>query len=283
MGNEHFEAIKHLTDLHGNEHPVGIILGTGLGGLVKDIKIKDAIDYSEIPNFPVSTVESHHGKLIFGKLSGKNIIAMQGRFHFYEGYSMKHVTFPVYVLKSLGVKTLIVSNACGALNPKFRKTELMIMTSHINFLFDNPLRGIYLKPARKATGNNIKDDKIKDPSVSRKNFYDKELIKLAEKVAMENGIRVQKGTYVPVQGPNLETVAEYRMIRKIGGDTVGMSTIPEVIVANGLGMKVLGLSIITDEGFPDTLRVALLKDILESASVAEPKLTLLIKKLVKEL
>ncbi len=265
MTGKHNEAVEFLKTLLNDEHEIGIILGTGLGGLVKDIDVKRRIDYSEIPNFPVSTVESHSGKLIFGSLSGKNIIAMQGRFHYYEGYSMDEVTFPVHVMKSLGVKYLIVSNACGALNPKFRRTDLMIMTSHINLLFDTPLKN---NGHMSSGGNSI---------------YSKELITLAEDTAFENNIPVQKGVYAPVQGPNLETVSEYRMIKKFGGDTVGMSTIPEALTANSLGMKVLGLSIITDEGFPDTLQVALLPHILEAAAIAEPKLTLLIRKLVGKL
>jgi purine-nucleoside phosphorylase len=264
-GKQHYEAIDFLKRQCKEDYKIGIILGTGLGGLVKDINVKVKIDYSEIPNFPVSTVESHSGKLIFGTLSGKNIVAMQGRFHYYEGYSMEEVTFPINVLKSLGVKFLIVSNACGALNPNFRKTDLMIMTSHINLLFDTPLKN---KKIEYSSGNN---------------FYSKKLIDLAEETAMENNISVQKGTYAPVQGPNLETVAEYRMIRKFRGDTVGMSTIPEVLIANNLGIKVLGLSIITDEGFPDTLKVAMLQHILDAASIAEPKLTLLIRKLVEKI
>ncbi|MCB0727390.1 MAG: purine-nucleoside phosphorylase [Ignavibacteriae bacterium] len=262
MTERHYEAVNFLNSLHIDTYPVGIILGTGLGGLVKDIKIKSEINYSEIPNFPVSTVESHSGKLIFGTLSGKKIVAMQGRFHYYEGYSMDEVTFPVYIMKALGVKNLIVSNACGALNPVFSKTDLMIMSSHINLLFNSPLRN---KKINFSDGSKI---------------YSERLIKLAEKTALENGIPVQKGVYCPVQGPNLETVAEYRMIRKMGGDTVGMSTIPEAKIAHNLGIEVLGLSIITDEGFPDTLKVALLPHILEAAAVAEPKLTLLIRKLV---
>lgn len=265
MSEKHKSAVNYLKKLHSEKYPVGIILGTGLGGLVKEIKIKSAIDYSEIPNFPVSTVESHSGKLIFGTLSGKNIVAMQGRFHYYEGYSMEEVTFPIHVLKELGVKQLIVSNACGSINPNFNRTDLMIMASHINLLFDSPLR----------SKMNISNCKNK--------LYSERLISLAEETAMENGIDIKKGTYAPVQGPNLETVAEYRMIRKLGGDTVGMSTIPEALVANCLGMEVLGLSIITDHGYPDTLEVAMLKDILEAASIAEPKLTLLMKKLVKKL
>ncbi|MEO6694008.1 MAG: purine-nucleoside phosphorylase [Ignavibacteria bacterium] len=266
MTERHEESVIYLRSSQQEHYSTAIILGTGLGGLVKDIDIKSAIDYSEIPNFPVSTVESHSGKLIFGTLSGKNIIAMQGRFHYYEGYSMNDVTFPIHILKELGVNNLVVSNACGSINPAFKKTELMIMTSHINFLFDTPL---------------IVDKKLSLTGGHK--LYSKRLIRLAEETALENEIAIQKGTYVPVQGPNLETVAEYRMIRKIGGDTVGMSTIPEVLIANELGIEVLGLSIITDEGFPDTLKVAELKHILEAASVAEPNLTLLIRKLVEKL
>ncbi|MBK8984156.1 MAG: purine-nucleoside phosphorylase [Ignavibacteria bacterium] len=265
MTGKHFEAITHLSKLYKNIPETGIILGTGLGGLVKYIDIELEIDYSDIPHFPVSTVESHSGKLIFGKLSGKNIVAMQGRFHYYEGYTMDEVTFPIYILNSLGVKNLIASNACGALNPKFNKADLMIMTSHINLLFDTPLRR---KQINYRDGSRI---------------YSKRLIDLAEQTALESGIYIQKGVYVPVQGPNLETVTEYRMIRKMGGDTVGMSTIPEALVASNLGMEVLGLSIITDKGFPDTLEVAILKDILEAAGIAEPKLTLLIKNLAAKL
>ena len=265
MTANHNEATDFLRIRHTDDFPIGIILGTGLGGLVKDIEIVSEIDYSEIPYFPVSTVESHSGKLIFGKLSGKNIVAMQGRFHFYEGYSMDEVTFPVKVLNSLGVKNLIVSNACGALNPKFRRTDLMIITSHINLLFDTPLKN---KKLEYNDGSNI---------------YSKKLIRLAGETALENEIEVQKGTYAPVQGPNLETAAEYRMIRKFGGDTVGMSTIPEALIAANLGINVLGLSIITDEGFPDTLKVALLPHILEAAGIAEPRLTLLIRKLVEKI
>lgn len=262
MTERHYEAVNFLKKLHSDTYPVGIILGTGLGGLVKDIRIESEINYAEIPNFPVSTVESHSGKLIFGMLSGKKIVAMQGRFHYYEGYTMDEVTFPVYILKALGVKNLIVSNACGALNPRFAKTDLMIMSSHINLLFNSPLRN---KRINFTDGSRI---------------YSERLIRLAEKTALENNIPVQKGVYCPVQGPNLETVAEYRMIRKMGGDTVGMSTIPEAKIAHNLGMEVLGLSIITDEGFPDTLKVALLTHILEAAAIAEPKLTKLIRKLV---
>jgi purine-nucleoside phosphorylase len=265
MRRKHLEAVEFLSHHSPGNCDIGIILGTGLGGLVRDIEIKESVEYSHIPNFPVSTVESHSGKLIFGKLSGKNIVAMQGRFHYYEGYSMSQVTFPIHVMKELGVKYLVASNACGALNPQFRKTDLMIITSHINLLFDTPLKK---QPVNFTDG---------------RRFYSGRLIDLAEKTAVENSISIQKGSYVPVQGPNLETSAEYRMIRRFGGDTVGMSTIPEVTLANSLGIECLGLSIITDEGFPDTLEVAILKDILEAASIAEPNLTLLIRNFVKKL
>lgn len=265
MQRKYLEAVEYLTLRNPGKRDIGIILGTGLGGLVRDISVTDTIDYSHIPNFPVSTVESHKGKLIFGELSGKNIVAMQGRFHYYEGYSMQQVTFPIHIMKALGIKYLIASNACGALNTQFRKTDLMIMTSHINLLYDTPLK------------------KSRPDFSDGRRLYSRRLIRLAEQTAKECRIGIQKGCYAPVQGPNLETAAEYRMVRKMGGDTVGMSTIPEVLVANSLGIECLGLSIITDEGFPDTLKVAELKDILEAASVAEPKLTMLIRNLVSKL
>jgi len=264
------QKIKHtssyLKEIVKEKYDIGIILGTGLGGLVKFIKKEHVIDYSDIPNFPVSTVESHHGKLIFGKLSGKKIIAMQGRFHFYEGYSHAQVTFPIHIMKELGVKYLIASNACGALNPQFRKTDVMILTSHINLHFTSPLiNSVFLK---------------KDNTT---HYYSKKLIALAEQTAFENNIDVKKGVYASAQGPSFETKAELRLIRKMGGDVVGMSTIPEVLVAHKLGIESLGISIITDEGFPDTLKVAVLADILEAASIAESKMTLLIKKLIEKL
>lgn len=260
------DAVKYIKEKTKETYPVGIILGTGLGGLVKDINIDFDINYKDIPNFPVSTVESHTGKLIFGTLSGVKIVAMQGRFHFYEGYSHRRVTFPVLVMKQLGVKYLMVSNACGAINPSFKKTDVMIITSHINLHFNTPLRGSKM--------NN-------DYATSA--FYSKRLISLAEEIALENNIDVQKGVYASVQGPNLETPAEYRAIRRLTADTIGMSTIPEIIVAHRLGIESLGISIITDEGFPDNLKVAYLNEILEAASVAEPKMTLLLKKIVEKL
>ncbi|MCB0745465.1 MAG: purine-nucleoside phosphorylase, partial [Ignavibacteriae bacterium] len=228
--NETLEVIKKSTT---KEYPIGIVLGTGLGGLVSEIKIEHQINYSELPHFPLSTVESHSGKLIFGSINGKNVVAMQGRFHFYEGYTMQQITYPIRVMNSLGVKTLLVSNACGGMNPIYTRGDIMIMNDHINLLGDNPLIG----KNEDSLGPRFPD--MSEP-------YDKELIKLAEKVALENKIKVQKGVYVAVPGPNLETRAEYRFLRATGADVVGMSTVPENIVANHMGMKVLGLSIITD-------------------------------------
>jgi purine-nucleoside phosphorylase len=266
MKIDHKETYKYIKSISDKKYEVGIILGTGLGGLVKYIDKEHSIDYKDIPGFPVSTVESHTGKLILGKLSGKNIIAMSGRFHYYEGYNHRRVTMPLHIFKHAGIKTLIVSNACGAVSTKLEKADLMIMTSHYNMHFSTPLFG-----------------EFKHNNKSSKYFYDAELIELAEKVALKNNIIVKKGSYASVQGPNLETKAEYRLMQKIGVDTVGMSTIPEVLVARELGFRTLGLSIITDLGFPDTLRVAMLENILESAAKAEPKMVTLIKKIVKEL
>jgi purine-nucleoside phosphorylase len=264
------EQIKETVDFIRKKtqakYPIGIILGTGLGGLVKYIKKDFEIDYKQIPNFPVSTVESHSGKLIFGSLSGKPVVAMQGRFHFYEGYLHQRVTYPIYIFKELGVKYLIVSNACGAINSKFHKTDLMIITSHINLHFTIP-------PIRNT------DDR-EDKS---KHFYSKKLINFAEGIALKHNINVRKGVYASVQGPSLETKSEYRVMKTIGADVVGMSTIPEVILAKKLGIESLGLSIITDEGFPDTVEVAKLENILKAASIAEPKLTKLTQKFIEEI
>jgi purine-nucleoside phosphorylase len=252
------------------DYEVGIILGTGLGGLVCDITIEHEIDYSELPHFPLSTVESHQGKLIFGKINGKNVVAMQGRFHYYEGYTMQQITYPVRVMKFLGVKTLVVSNACGGMNPIFKRGDVMIMTDHINLLGDNPL-----------IGKNENELGPRFPDMSEP--YNLELIKLAEEVALENKVKVQKGVYVAVPGPNLETRAEYRFLRAIGADVVGMSTIPESIVANHMGMKVLGFSIITDECFPESLRPVDVEEIIATAMQAEPKMTLIMKEVIKQL
>jgi purine-nucleoside phosphorylase len=247
---------------------VGIILGTGLGELVKEVRGKKAIPYDELPNFPVSTVESHESQLVFGRIGHKNVVAMQGRFHYYEGYSMKEVTFPVRVMKALGIKTLIVSNASGGMNPLFEAGDLMLITDHINLMGDNPLIG-------------INDDKLGPRFPDMIEPYDEKLIKLVEKVALEERIPVKRGVYVAISGPNLETRAEYRFLRMIGADAVGMSTVPEVIVAVHAGLKVMGISCVTDECLPDALKPVNIDMILRVAAEAEPKLSRLISRTIK--
>ncbi len=264
------ETLNVIREKTKDDYEIGIILGTGLGGLVKDINIEHEIEYGDLPHFPLSTVESHHGKLIFGKIGDKKVVAMQGRFHFYEGYTMQQITYPVRVMKYLGVKTLLVSNACGGMNPLYKKGDVMLMIDHINLLGDNPLIG----PNEEKLGPRFPD--MSEP-------YDLKLIELAEQVALENKIKVQKGVYVAVSGPNLETKAEYRFLRGIGADVVGMSTVPENIVANHMGMKVLGVSIITDECFPDALKPANLDEIIAVAMAAEPKMTQIMKEVIKQL
>lgn len=264
---ETLSVIKKKTT---DEFSVGIILGTGLGGLVKEIKIDHEIDYAELPHFPLSTVESHHGKLILGTIGHKKVVAMQGRFHYYEGYTMQQITYPVRVMKYLGVKHLLVSNACGGMNPIYKRGDLMLMVDHINLLGDNPL-----------IGKNEDDLGPRFPDMSEP--YNHHLISIAEEVALDNKIKVQKGVYVAVPGPNLETKAEYRFLRAIGADVVGMSTIPENIVANHMDIKVLGISIITDECFPDSLKPVNVKEIIETAISAEPKMTLIMKEVIKRI
>jgi purine-nucleoside phosphorylase len=252
------------------EPEIGVILGTGLGGLANEIEKESVIPYTEIPHFPVSTVESHAGRLIFGNLGGKRVMAMQGRFHFYEGYSMKQITFPVRVMKALGCHTLVVSNACGGLNPLFSPGDLMIITDHINLLGDNPLIG----PNDDTLGPRFPD--MSEP-------YTKSLIALAEQVALEEKMRVQKGVYVALSGPCLETRAEYRFLRTIGADVVGMSTVPEVIVAVHAGMRVLGISVVTDSCLPDALEPVDIAKVLKIAGEAEPKLTKLMKRVIEKI
>jgi purine-nucleoside phosphorylase len=267
------EAVGYIRKHTKIRPEIGIILGTGLGGLVKEIRKEIVLDYDEIPHFPVSTVESHNGKLIFGTLGGKKVVAMQGRFHYYEGYTMQQVTFPVRVMSKkggLGVKTLLISNAAGGMNPQFQRGDLMIITDHINLQGDNPL-----------IGSNDEDLGPRFPDMSEP--YNKELIALAEKVAADLKIKVERGVFVAVQGPNLETRAEYRFLRGIGADAVGMSTVPENIVAVHMGMKVLGMSIITDECFPDTLKPVTVEEVIAVASKAEPKLTKIMKEVVKRI
>lgn len=244
----------------------GIILGTGLGGLVKEIKAETILDYADIPNFPVSTVESHHGKLIFGHLEGKKVVAMQGRFHFYEGYTMQEVTFPVRVMKSLGIKALFVSNASGGLNPDYEIGDLMILNDHINLL-PNPL-----------IGKNYPELGPRFPDMSEP--YDKEMIEKALTIGKKHGYRVQVGSYAAVSGPSLETPAEYKYLRTIGADTVGMSTVPEAIVANHAGLPVFAISIITDLGVPGKIKKVSLAEIVAVAEKAEPKMTHILKELI---
>jgi len=248
---------------------IGIILGTGLGGLVSEIDIQHSIPYNEIPNFPVSTVEGHSGRLIFGTLGNKNVVAMQGRFHFYEGYSMEKVTFPVRVMNLLGIKNLIVSNASGGVNPDYKVGDLMIIEDHI-CLIPNPL-----------IGENIDELGPRFPDMSES--YDKNLIKGAEDIAAENNLPVKKGVYVALTGPTLETPAEYKYMRIIGGDTVGMSTAPEVIVARHMNIPCFAISVITDLGVPGKIQKVTHEEIQKVSEVAEPKLTLIIKELISKI
>jgi purine-nucleoside phosphorylase len=249
---------------------VGIILGTGLGGLAKEIDIQLELPYQEIPNFPISTVESHEGKLIIGTLGGKNVLAMQGRFHYYEGYTMAQITFPLRIMKKLGINVLLISNAGGGMNPLFRKGDLMLIDDHINLLGTNPL-----------IGQNLDEFGPRFPDMSEP--YSKRLIALAEDIALENKIKVQKGVFVAMPGPSLETRAEYRFLRATGADVVGMSTVPEVIVAVHQGMEVMGISVITDECFPEALQPVNVEEIIRVASEAEPRLTLIMREVVKRL
>lgn len=247
----------------------GIILGTGLGGLVNEIEISESISYSDIPDFPVSTVESHSGKLIFGKLSGKSIVAMQGRFHFYEGYSMEDIVLPVRVMKMLGIKKLFVSNACGGINPAFNKGDLCIINDHINLFPGNPL-----------IGKNIPEFGPRFPDMSAP--YDKKMIALANNICLKEGIVARNVVYVGVTGPMLETPAEYKFLRIIGADIVGMSTIPEIIAARQLSLPCFACSIVTDICYGEIVPVTL-DEIIAIANKAEPKLTTLFKSLIAQL
>lgn len=269
------DQIKNTTEyikrIIGDFEPeFGIILGTGLGAVVEDIEIEYELLYSMIPDFPIATVEFHTGKLIFGKLSGKRVVAMSGRFHYYEGYSMQEITFPIRVMKVLGIQKLFISNASGCLNPDYRKGDLMIIDDHINLQGENPLRG-----------RNYDFFGPRFPDMSAP--YNKQMIQLAKEIADKNNIRAHIGVYVSVVGPSLETRAEYKYLRIIGGDAVGMSTVPEVIVANQMGIPVFAISVITDEGFPETLKPVKLEDIVAVAQAAEPKLSLVLKELISKL
>lgn len=264
------EALNFINSKTRLKPSVGIILGTGLGTLANEISSDVILDYTDIPHFPLSTVESHQGKLHIGTLSGKNVVAMQGRFHFYEGYTMQQITFPVRVMKSLGVETLIISNAAGGLNPNYKKGDIMIIKDHINLLGDNPL-----------IGKNYDELGPRFPDMSEP--YSKELILKAQKIASEKNIKTQVGVFTAMTGPTLETRAEYKMLLTIGTDAVGMSTIPEVIIAVHASMKVLGFSIITDECDPQKLQVLNLEDVIQVAGKTEPMLREIIKSIISQL
>ncbi|MHA6248795.1 purine-nucleoside phosphorylase [Pontibacter sp. CAU 1760] len=263
------ESVSYIQNkINGFQPEFGIILGTGLGALVKDVDVQHTLSYADIPNFPVSTVESHSGKLILGTLAGRNVVVMQGRFHYYEGYSMPQVVFPVRVMKLLGVQKLFVSNAAGGLNPKFSTSDLMVLTDHINLLPDNPL-----------IGKNLDELGPRFPDMSE--VYDEHMVREAMVIADDAGIELQEGVYVSVPGPMLETKAEYRYLSSIGADAVGMSTVPEVIAARHMNMPVFAVSVITDMCTPDRIKKVVLADILEAAAKAEPRMTMLIRELVK--
>ena len=257
------KAAAHL----GRCPQVALILGSGLGPLADEMDDTLAIPYREVPHFPLSTVEGHSGKLIFGKLGGKEIMAMQGRFHFYEGYSMKDVTYPVRVMRELGIKTLFVSNASGGTNPDFEIGDLMIITDHINLFPEHPLRG-----------RNI-DYGPRFPDMSE--AYSKKLIAQAKEIAAELGITVREGVYLGTQGPTFETPSEYRMFRRLGADAVGMSTVPEVIVANHCGIKVFGISIVTDLGVDGKIVEVTHQEVQKAADAAQPKMTAIMRELIR--
>ncbi len=260
-------AVRRHTDLTPD---IGIILGTGLGGLTDVIEVEGAVPYDTIPGFPVSTVESHAGRLLVGRLAGHPVVAMQGRFHRYEGYGLDQVTFPVRVMRALGAEILLVSNACGGMHPLWPPGDLMLIEDHINLLGDNPLIG-------------INDESLGPRFPDMSQPYDAGLRAIAREAAIDLQVPLREGVYVGIPGPNLETRAEYRMLRVIGGDVVGMSTVPEVIVANHAGMRVMGVSIITDQCLPDALEAVSLERIIAVAKKAEPSLTRLVTRVVERL
>ncbi|GAA5020837.1 purine nucleoside phosphorylase [Marivirga lumbricoides] len=264
------EATIYIQSVVDYKPEVGIILGTGLGALVEDIEIHQKISYKDIPNFPVSTVETHSGFLIFGELSGKKVVAMQGRFHYYEGYSMQQVTMPVRVMKLLGIQYLFISNAAGGLNPSLKLSDVMVINDHINLFPENPLRGANLD----EFGSRFPD--MYEP-------YDRKLIEKAMEVAKDAGINLQEGVYAGVPGPNLETPAEYKYLETIGADAVGMSTIPENIVARHMQLPVFAISVITDLCTPEQLKPVSIPEIIGAAMKAQPKMMRIFKGLLKSL
>jgi len=264
------QAVDFIKSKTGLKPDAGIILGTGLGGLTNEIDIDCELGYDQIPNFPVSTVESHHGKLIFGTLSGKKVVVMNGRFHYYEGYSIQQVVFPVRVMKQIGIRYLLVSNASGALNQKLFAGDLMVINDHINLLQGNPLIG----RNDDATGPRFPDMAY---------AYNPELIKKAIETGHKNNIDIKTGVYVAVPGPVLETPAEYKYLRTIGGDAVGMSTVPEIIAARHAGLTCFAISVITDEGWHEVPEPLTIAQVIDTACKAEPKMTLIMKEILKQL
>jgi purine-nucleoside phosphorylase len=261
------ETVRYIKNRVSQAPRIGIVLGTGLGGLVKEIEILTRIPYEEIPNFPISTVKGHEGRLIFGKLGGKNVVAMQGRFHYYEGYSMSEVTFPIRVMKLLGIELLILSNAAGGVNPEYQIGDLMIIRDHINLMANNPLIG-------------RNHDELGPRFLDMSEAYDKKIIREASKLARHLNIKFQVGIYAAVTGPTFETPSEYKYIRHIGADAVGMSTVPEAIVARHMNLPCLALSVISDLGVEGKIVEISHEEVIDAASLVEPKMTLLIKELI---
>jgi len=264
------ETKNHIQNIYSNPPQVGIILGSGLGKFANELAVEKEIPYNEIPHFPISTVEGHHGKLVFGELAGKKVVAMAGRFHFYEGYNASQVAYPVQVMKSLGIETLLISNAAGGVNPGFKVGDLMIITDHISFATVNPL-----------IGKNHSELGPRFPDMS--NPYNAELIRKAKEIAASLNFPVKEGVYFGVTGPTFETRAEYKMIQKLGGDAVGMSTVQEVIVAVHMGLSVFAMSVITDIGIREEQNTITHQDVLQAATDAEPKLSAIFRKLIEGL
>jgi purine-nucleoside phosphorylase len=261
------ETIKFIINKTGFQPEYGVILGSGLGGFVNDMEIEHTLPYNEIPNFPVSTVEGHKGALLFGTVGGKKVVAMQGRFHYYEGYSMKEVTFPVRVMKFLGVQKLVVSNASGGVNPFYKVGDIVLIYDHINMMPEHPLRG-------------KNDERFGPRFVNMSEPYSRKMISRAKELALNLNIEVKDGIYLGLQGPTFETLSEYRMVKVLGADCVGMSTVPEVIVARHMDMEVFGISVITDMGDEDNIDEVNHQEVLQAAQNAEPKVRELIKELI---
>ena len=264
------EATAYIKNIIGDEPQAGIVLGSGLGSFIDEIKVEKEIAYGDIPHFPVSTVEGHSGKLIYGELSGKKVLAMAGRFHFYEGYAPHEVVFPIRVMKYLGIKTLLLSNAAGGTNPDFKVGDLMIITDHISFFTANPL-----------IGKNDKELGTRFPDMTEP--YKKDLVEKAKAIALKAGYDIKQGVYIAVTGPTFETKAEYKMVRALGADAVGMSTVQEVITAVHMGLPVLAISVITDIGIREEANVITHEEVLHAAKNAEPKLSHIFKELVAQL